>query len=293
LQQVSRDSSRVKVAAQDMRLASQLTIASPVEVDGIGLHTGEKSLVRIVPESQPVGISFIVGEMQIAAVPENVSNSSRQTALSNGMASVQTVEHLLAALGGLGISHVRIYVTGPEVPALDGSAMGWVRLLEAAGTRHIGQPVPAPVLPHAITVEDDAGRLRAAPCDRYLISVSVDYRQVGKQSATLEVTPETFKREIAPARTFGFADEARAVFAAGLASGASLENVLVIHNGGFSSPPRLPDELARHKMLDLIGDLALVGVPLSVEIEAIRPSHRLNVQLARSLAQALHAQRPR
>jgi len=276
-----------------MRIASQLTIASPVEVDGIGLHTGEKCLVRMLPESQPVGISFVVGDVRIAAAPENVTNSSRQTELGNGAASVQTVEHLLAALSGLGISHVRICVTGPEIPALDGSAVRWVQLLEAAGTRDVGRPLSAPVLTDTITVEDSNGRLCARPSERYVISVNVDYRQVGKQSATLEVTPETFKKEIAPARTFGFADEARAVFAAGLASGASLENVLVIHSGGFSSPPRLPDELARHKMLDLIGDLALVGVPLSVQIEAIRPSHRLNVRLARSLAQALHVQRPR
>jgi UDP-3-O-[3-hydroxymyristoyl] N-acetylglucosamine deacetylase len=286
-----RDPSTVTAVPGKTRIAHQMTIASPVEAKGIGLHTGENCAVRIVPESQPVGISFVVNGQQIAALPENVRLSHRQTGLSNGSASVQTVEHLMAALAGLGISHARVHVSGPEIPALDGSAMPWVELIEAAGIRPIGEPVPAPALERPVSVKGSGGRLRAAPADRYMISVTVNYRQVGKQSVALEITPETFKREIAPARTFGFADEARDVFAEGLASGASFENVLVIHNGGFSSPPRFPDELARHKMLDLIGDLALVGMPLSVEIEAIRPSHRLNVQLARSLLQSLQLRR--
>jgi len=199
------------------------------------------------------------------------------------------VEHLLAALAGMGILHAVIEVSGPEVPALDGSALPFVELIEQAGTRALGEPAPRRKIPSPIVVENGQARLSAHPADRYTISVTVQFPDVGEQKLSLEMTPEAFKKEVAPARTFGFAEEAGAILASGLAAGASLENVILVDRGEYSAPLRFPDELVRHKMLDLIGDLSLAGMPFDAHIEALRPGHRINVQLASAMASALAA----
>jgi UDP-3-O-[3-hydroxymyristoyl] N-acetylglucosamine deacetylase len=260
-------------------------------VEGVGLHTGERCAIRISPADERCGITFLVGadRTPIQANADNVGHWKRQTALVGEKASVGMVEHLLAALAGLGILHAIIGVTGPEVPALDGSALPFVELIEQAGTKALGGPMPRMTIPSPIIVENGESRLAAHAADRYALSVTVQYPDVGEQNLSLELTPETFKKELAPARTFGFAEEAKEILAAGLAAGASLENVVLVDRGRYSAPLRFPDELVRHKMLDLVGDLSLVGVPFDAHIEAVRPGHRVNVQLARSIASALSA----
>lgn len=266
-----------------------MTVASDVAAEGVGLHTGDRCSIRISPADKPHGIVFHVGESgaPIPANLESVSHRDRQTALAAGSASVGMVEHVLAALAGLEIQHAIIHVAGPEVPALDGSALPFVELIEKAGTKEIAQPAPRCTIPSPIEVQEGQSRLCAYPAERYSISVTVEYPGVGQQSLCVELNPQTFKKEIAPARTFGFAEEARAILASGLAAGASLENVLLVDQGRYSAPLRFPDEIARHKMLDLVGDLSLVGRLFDARIEALRPGHRLNMMLARRIAAAL------
>jgi UDP-3-O-[3-hydroxymyristoyl] N-acetylglucosamine deacetylase len=270
-------------AGRDM--AAQLTLAGPVEIAGVGLHTGEPCAVTLLPCDGPYGIMFLLGadgEVRVPATVEQVVSSERYTALGTGEHQVRTVEHLLAALTAMGVCHARVRVRGPEIPAMDGSALPFAEAIEQAQTRPLEAPEP-PRLRSPVRVAAEGAHIRAAPAGALRVTCTVEYPYVGEQTATFEITPQVFKREIAPARTFGFEHEVSALLAGGLAAGASEENAVVVGPAGYSSPLRFEDELVRHKILDLLGDLALVGVPFTAEIVAVRPGHALNAELARAL----------
>lgn len=239
------------------------------------------------------------GTQEIAAHVSNVVDTARCTVLGgSGGATISTVEHLLSALAGLGVTDCIVEVDGPEIPIGDGSALIWTEAIAGVGVVAIpgsdmasvaaGAKVAEAMLPAPVTLTGRGGSFIAAyPSDALRITVAVSYEQhtlVGTQIARFEPgCGDAYSRDIAPARTFGFIEEVEALRAAGLAQGGSFDNAVVVYPDRYSSPLRFEDELARHKLLDLIGDLALAGSLPVADIIAVKPSHRLNTAFAARL----------
>ncbi|MFM7086924.1 MAG: UDP-3-O-acyl-N-acetylglucosamine deacetylase [Cyanobium sp.] len=266
------------------------TLAASVERCGIGLHSGEQSRVQLSASERPgywVGWLDAPEQPLQRLEPSLVCETRLCTALQLGARRLATVEHLLAALAGCGVSQAELRVQGHEIPLLDGSALPWVEAIAEAGLRPIGpRTVPAgPTAP--ITLQQGQAFALALPADKLQIGVAIDFPQaaIGRQLYTLELTPERFVAEIAPARTFGFRDQVEALLQAGLIRGGALDNALVCDGDHWLNPPlRLEAEPVRHKLLDLIGDLALAGLP-QAQIFAYRGSHGLHTALATALLQ--------
>lgn len=273
---------------------SQATIATPVEVSGAGLHSGAPATVRLEPA---FGSGRTIGSSDGSVFPAHVRavrDDARATCLGGGDgegADVSTVEHLLAALSAFGIDHVVIRVEGGEVPALDGSAAAFVELLRGAGrvpteTEQSGhRPIE---LKETVEVREGDRFVRAEPASAFGLRYDIDFDHpaVGRQSITFErLTPEVFADEIAPARTFGFLEDLDALRRLGLAGGAGLDNTLVFDDAGIvnEGPLRFPDECVRHKVIDLIGDLALLDAPLQAFVTANKAGHRLHHALVREI----------
>ncbi len=272
------------------------TVSAPVSVRGVGIHSGAVSAVTISPASPGEGVCFVPdGGTPIAAVAAHVVETSRCTVLGADGKTVSTVEHLLSAFAGLGITDARIGISGPELPILDGSALPWVDLLESVGLQDTPvQGASVRRLSHPVMVAGKNGSfLVAHPARELSITAAVVFEHplVGTQAA--RYAPQSggdYTRDVAPARTFGFIEEVEALRKAGLALGGSLDNAVVVYPNRYSSPLRFPSELAYHKLLDVMGDLFLAfgaPLPLAVEIVAVKPSHRLNVELASRLRDAV------
>lgn len=266
---------------------TQRTIRRMVTLEGIGLHTGAPVRVRLEAAPPGSGIVFIrrdrPGAVPIAAAVGAVRDTRRGITLGDGDGlTVATVEHLLSAAAGVGIDNLRVELDGPELPALDGSAAGFVRALEEAGA--VEQKVAARVIALGeMEIAEGRGRAATRPAEEFHVTYTVDLPPpLGEQVASAGL--DAYRESVAPARTWGFAEEAAALRARGLARGAGLENVLVIGPGGYLIPPRFPDEPARHKILDLIGDLALLGARLRGQVEVAQGGHALHLVLAREIA---------
>ncbi len=279
--------------------SAQATLAQPVERRGIGLHSGIVTTVTLQPAEPGQGRYFVrtdlPGAPTVPATLEAVKPTQLSTELRQGEASVRTVEHLLAALVGLGIDNVRMEISGPEVPLLDGSALGWVEAIRQGGRQ--GQTVvrSQPRLSQPVSVQDDDAFVTAFPSAQLRLTYGIDFEvpAIGNQwfswaPAAAPFGPEGFATAVAPARTFGLAHQIDQLRAAGLIQGGSLDNALVCGPEGWLNPPlRFDNEPARHKMLDLIGDLSLLGSLPIAHIVAYRASHRLHGQLAEAIASAL------
>ncbi len=259
---------------------------SRFEIRGVGLHTGEPAGVIAAPGDAGSGVVFISRGAAIPAVPENLIDEARlcTTLLADGR-SVQTVEHLLAAVAAVGLRDVRITLDGPEVPILDGSAMPWYRALLEAGASPGFHLIP---IHREFTVRsrDASARIRPVRSGEVpSISINTHFRRLGESRGMFRPTEDAFET-IAAARTFAFEEELTAIFEAGLAKGGSLENALVIGDDGPLNPGglRFPDEPLRHKMVDVIGDLSLVGGLLKARIDLFKPGHHLIHALVRTLA---------
>lgn len=271
---------------------AQRTIARPVECAGVGLHGGAFARLRLVPADEHAGIAFVrlvdARRVEIPARPEAVVASSRATTLAHAGVCAATVEHLLAALFGLGIDNVRAELDGPELPALDGSAAPWVELLRRAGIREQAAAPRLLRVAHALERREGERWIRAEPHAGFALEVAVEYPHpaVGRQELRIEgADPERFAREIAPARTFAFAEELAGLRETGLARGGSLDCAILVGPEGVANPEglRFPDELVRHKALDLYGDLALLGARLEGRIRVERGGHRLHHALVAAL----------
>ena len=264
-------------------LIRQRTIRQAALLEGVGVHSGEAVRLRIRGAPPGAGIVFIRRDVSCAvrATLENVRSTRRGVTLGDGV-TVASVEHLLAAAAGLGIDNLQVEVDGPELPALDGSAAGYVAALAGAGI--VEQEENARVIELGdVEVTVGGGRAVTRPAERFRVRYTVDLPPpLGRQVATADLS--VFATAIAPARTWGFVGEAAALRAAGLARGAGLGNVLVIAADGYLNPPRFTDEPARHKILDLLGDLALLGARLRGYVEVVRGGHALHVALAREIA---------
>lgn len=262
----------------------QYTVASPISLEGIGLHTGRPGRVHISPSDRGE-IAFVRNQGRISAHVDHVSQTARCTMLGEGEQGVSTVEHLLAALLALNVGSADIGLVGPEVPVLDGSAAGFVEAIRCAGLRALPGKRRLLRLSEPVWISEGGSHLIAIPDNAFHVTVAVEYSHpmIGRQVVHFAVDPETFEREIAPARTFGFEHELEELARRGLALGGSIENALVFLDGRTASPLRFPDEPARHKALDVIGDLALIGALPMAHVWAVRPSHRLNIDFARIL----------
>lgn len=272
------------------RGAEQTTIARPVARQGIGLHTGASSTLTLLPADPDAGIIFVSESgVEIPALADHVVATNRATTLGLGAGRVQSVEHLLSALYALGVDNVRAVVAGPEVPACDGSAREWVSLIRRAGRRGLGRPRPAGALPGPVWTGEGESWAMAWPAHRLLVAVGVHFPEtaVGRQGLWLALTGRRYTEELAPARTFAFEWELESLRASGMARGGGAENAFAVGQTGYSGPLRFPDEVVRHKALDLIGDLALCGRRVKAQVVAVRPSHGGNVALARALRKAL------
>ena len=264
------------------------TLAAAVEREGVGLHSGDCARVRLEPFDQPgywVGWLDAPGQPPQRLHPRQVCETQLCTALQLDQRRLATVEHLLAALAGVGISSALLLVDGHEIPLLDGSAQPWVEAIAEAGLTALG-PRPAAVpLAEPITLQQGQSFATALPSDQLRLAAAIEFAQpaIGRQLFSLELTPEAFVREIAPARTFGFKHQIDQLLAAGLIRGGALDNALVCDGAGWLNPPlRFADEPVRHKLLDLLGDLALAGLP-QAQVFAFRGSHGLHTALAAAL----------
>jgi UDP-3-O-[3-hydroxymyristoyl] N-acetylglucosamine deacetylase/3-hydroxyacyl-[acyl-carrier-protein] dehydratase len=269
----------------------QRTLAREVTLDGVGLHSGETASVTFLPAEAGTGIRVRrtdgVGGEEIPASLEQVSGTDLGTTLGVGDSRVLTVEHVLAALAALRIDNVRVEVEGPEVPIRDGSFQDWVGALDEAGAKE--QDAPAKVIrvtqPVSVTGDEDQSYV-AAPSGCLRVSATIDFEHgaIGRQFGSFAVDEGGFRSELAPARTFGFRAHAEQLRARGLALGASLDNTVVLDESGVMNEGlRFPDEFLRHKVGDMVGDLALVGARIEAHIVAERPSHTGNVALAKAL----------
>jgi len=259
----------------------QHTIEQPVSVQGVGLHTGQPVGVELLPASQDTGLLFSRSDRpgKVRTQIDAIHSTELATSIGNGAWRIGTVEHLLAALCGMGIDNAEIRVDGDEVPVLDGSAREWVRLLVRAGRQ--AQAAPRRVLVIERTVEVHLGprRARLSPCERLEIAACIRFPhpQIGEQRYDVALENGSFRREIAWARTFGFERDVEGLRARGLIQGGSLENAVVYGPEGVLNPEGLrhPDEPVRHKILDMMGDLALIGAAVRGRFEAELPGHTL------------------
>jgi len=264
------------------------TISGVITREGIGLHSGEKTRVKISPyDKEGYYVSFADKPDEIFKLNQNFIGSTMLcTAVKLGGRNLYTIEHLLASLAGCGLSYIHIEVDGKEIPLLDGSAIQWVKAFEEVGIKRV--PNPINFIRHinkSMIFNKDSSVIALTPSNKITIisTISFSYKAIGNQTYVIDLNPKSFVENIAPARTFGFKDQFQELSELGLIKGGSLENALVCDGDKWVNPPlRFNNEPIRHKILDLIGDLALVGLP-KAQILVYKGSHSLNALLASSL----------
>lgn len=278
--------------SKDVGPRCQRTVARPAEATGIGLHTGQETTVRVKPGEPGTGIVFvrtdIPGYARVAAVIQNRVLQQRRTALKDKEAEVHTVEHLLSAAMALGLDNLEVELDGIELPGLDGSARPFVELLQRAGIHEQEAPVKPIVVREPIEVSHGDASLIALPYPNGLrISYTLDYPSIPTLPSmfySAELTEERYVSDIAPARTYCLRREGEMLLAAGLGKGANRENTVVLEDDGtVEGVKRFPDEPVRHKVLDLIGDVALAGAPIHAHLIAVKSGHELNAALVKKI----------
>jgi UDP-3-O-[3-hydroxymyristoyl] N-acetylglucosamine deacetylase/3-hydroxyacyl-[acyl-carrier-protein] dehydratase len=276
----------------------QRTISREVQFSGVGLHSGAETVVVFKPAPVNSGIKFI--RTDLAARPEirvgvdtavECEDFSRRTTLGRGEASVGTVEHVLAAIRGLGIDNITIEINSGEPAEPDGSCAPYVKVIKGAGIVEQDAPRTYLVLREPVGFSQDGIELVALPYDGFRISFTIDYDHplIGTQYATFEISEGTFEREIAPARTFSLLKDVEALRERGLIKGGSLQNSVVVGDSEIlnDEPLRFPDEFVRHKILDLLGDLSLLGSPLKMHVLSVKSGHATNLKLVKLLHRSL------
>ncbi|MCH5276756.1 MAG: UDP-3-O-acyl-N-acetylglucosamine deacetylase [Desulfovibrionaceae bacterium] len=269
----------------------QTTIARAVSHTGVGLHSGRDVQMRLQPAPADSGIVFHVhtpsGVRRIAPCPSAVSATALATTLSDGEARVSTVEHVLAALAGMAVDNVQIHVFGGEIPIMDGSAAPVLDLLKKAGIRTLAAPRRVARVRRSLSVAGGGKAIHVWPHKGFYVDYTIDFPHaaIGRQRLCLDITPDSFAR-IARARTFGFLQEVEYLHSHGLALGGSLNNAVVLDEQGVVNPDglRCPDEFVRHKMLDFVGDMAMLGLPLQGAFEVHCSGHQHNNAFLRRLS---------
>ena len=269
---------------------NQTTLAKAVETKGVGLHTAVPVQISLLPAPPDTGYVFRrtdLGDFEIPATVESVAHCSYATTLMRTGVMLSTVEHLLSALRGCGIDNAYIEVDNLEVPIMDGSAEAFAEMIENAGV--VEQPLArrALMVRERVTVEAGNRRISIEPADAYEIDCTIDFPHplIGVQHRSVILDNGSFARDIASARTFGFIEEVEALRRANLIRGGSLDNAIVLTKHGMLNETglRFPDEFVRHKILDIVGDLALLGMSLLGRVKAERSGHLLHASLMSSL----------
>ncbi len=271
---------------QDTALRFETTVQRPVEAKGVGLHSGVPVSIRILPAPPSTGIVFLRTDLDNFPVPASwryVARVSYATSLMRQGVLISTTEHLLSVFYSSGVDNAYVEIDNLEVPILDGSGSPYVDLLRSAGLKSYRRRKRFLRIRRPVQVENGSKRISILPSDRFLLTCDVfyDHPMIGRQSLDMEVTPERYAQEIAPARTFGFAHELDQMRNMGLIRGAALENAICFDHAGVQNPDglRFTDECCRHKALDLIGDLALIGKPLLGHVIAERAGHAMHTAL--------------
>lgn len=259
----------------------QKSIRSPFSLSGIGIHSGEKVSILISPAPENSGIIFYKNKKIIPARLSQLRSSLRGTALDG----IAVTEHLLSAVYANEIDNLWIEVEGSELPILDGSALPFDSALREAGIVEQSAEKSILTLSTPIKITEGDASLEALPYHGFRVHFMVNFQGFGEQNFSFESGKDSYSREIAPARTFGYLEEYEELKKNGFALGAAEENALILSQSGYVNAPRFHDELVRHKILDLIGDLALLGRPLRAEIKAVKSGHKLNSDLVRRIAQ--------
>jgi UDP-3-O-[3-hydroxymyristoyl] N-acetylglucosamine deacetylase len=262
----------------------QKTVCGTIEFAGVALHTGKETSVRILPGDPDTGYRFrrtdIAGHPEVEASVHNIRDTVLATSLGFNGAAVKTVEHLLSAMAGCGVDNATIEVSGDEIPIMDGSAGPFVRGIEIVGL--MDQEVPKRMLRilKRIEASENGANASLVPSETFQVSFTIDFPHpvVGRQELDFHYTPESFRNEIAFARTFGFLKDVQMMVDQGLALGGSLENAVVVGDDKVLNPGglRSPDEFVRHKVLDTIGDLSLLGIPIIGAYSGYKAGHRIN-----------------
>jgi len=275
-----------RIPGEDPVVRFETTLQRPAEARGIGLHSGVPVSIRILPAPPSTGSVFLRTDLDNFPVPASwryVARVSYATSLMRQGVLISTVEHLLSVFYSMGVDNAYVEIDNLEVPILDGSGRPYVELLRAAGLKSYRRRKRFLRIRRPVTVEAGTKRISILPSDRFLLTCDVfyDHPMIGRQALDMEVTPERYAEEIAPARTFGFAHELDQMRNMGLIRGAALENAIcfdreTVRNAGGL---RFPDECCRHKALDLIGDLALIGKPLLGHVIAERAGHAMHTAL--------------
>ena len=270
----------------------QQTLAKPVSFSGIGLHSGNKVSMTLLPAPAGTGIIFrrldLESRFEVPAQVKYVTDTSRSTTIAKGKVKVQTIEHVLASLAGFGITNAIIEVDANEPPIADGSSRRFCRMIDEAGIETQREEVHPIAITDSIEYTNGETVMSALPYDGFKIScTSSDKANRFTQFFSLDLTVESWEKEIAHARTFCFYEEIEFLIKNGLIRGGSLENAIVIREDAVltTEPMRYREEFVRHKILDIIGDLSLVGVPLRCHIVAIKPGHDANCALAKLILQ--------
>jgi UDP-3-O-[3-hydroxymyristoyl] N-acetylglucosamine deacetylase len=273
----------------DLSMTYQTTIERPVATKGVGLHTAVKSQLRLVPAPADTGIVFRrvdLDNFEIEAHVRNVARVSYATSLMKKGVLLSTTEHLLAALYSCGVDNVYVELDALELPILDGSSQPFIEMLGQAGIRRLRRRRRYLKVVKALEFTDGGRRIGIYPANDFQVRCYVEYANpaVGAQEVEMRVGRESFSKMLAPARTFGFVQDFDGLRRMGLIRGGSLDNAIVLNEHGvMNGPLRFPDEFGRHKALDLIGDLALVGRPLLARVEAYKAGHALHTQLVTRL----------
>lgn len=269
----------------------QTTIHTSVRCTGIGLHSGKQVELVLRPAPEDTGILFSLrsdsGTTFLTPNPSLVVETGLATVLGDGHATVATVEHLMAAVRGMGIDNIQIEVMGREVPIMDGSAAPFVYLLKQAGVRRQAKPRQVMAIRKNVDFEQDGKYVKARPYDGFRVDYTIEFAHptIGTQRLVREITPENFAADVAKARTFGFLKEVDYLHANGLALGGSLDNAVVLDEYGVINAEglRFKDEFVRHKMLDFVGDMAVYGLPIQGHFEIFASGHALNNAFLRHL----------
>src|SRR5213082_3426721 len=275
---------------------AQRTLRRQISCVGIGLHSGNKVNLTLKPAPADFGVRFRrtdLGHCEVPATVQNLAGIQLATGLAINEVSVETVEHLLAALVSVGIDNVIVELNSPEVPIMDGSAAPFIYLIQEAGVKRLQTPRKYLKIVRPIAISRGDKRIALFPSDHFKVtySVSYDHPLLRHQARTLRITEESFVEEIAPARTFTFLKDVEMLRQNGLALGGSLENAIVLGETGVLNALRFEDEFVRHKILDAIGDLALVGYPVIGHLVAHRAGHALHTEFAAKILEETHAWR--
>jgi UDP-3-O-[3-hydroxymyristoyl] N-acetylglucosamine deacetylase len=269
----------------------QRTIRNSLTFTGVGLHSGKEITMTLRPADAGNGIIFhrvdLSPVISIEAVSANVVNTRLSTTIGKPGGVVSTIEHLMAALFSFGIDNLHIDINGAEVPIMDGSALPFTEGIRSAGVSVLQRPKKFLVVKKPVTVADGDKKISVIPSRYYRVSfgLSFSHPAVASQFRSLKYADETFLRDYAGARTFGFLAEVETLKANGLARGGSLENAVVIGESGILNPEglRFRDEFVRHKIVDAVGDLSLAGFPIIAHVKAVKSGHDLNHRLVQEL----------